>query len=426
MMLKKYSFPAAILLLLALILAACGGIGGDASSNTASSGNSGAGKPVEISFIHWQGDVPVWNEIIKDFEQENPGIKVSMQTFPSEQYQTTAQVKLLDGSVGDVFASFPGAQFESIAKAGLYTDLTNEAFVQSFVPELIKSGAKDGKQYALPYSLVYNIPVYNVGLFEQYNLSPPKDWDSFLAASETLKSNGIIPIAFPGADIGPGQFMNPMMMNNAPDEEVFQKLEKGETKLTDEWWTTTLSQFKELNDKGYFQPDSLGTNTDAAIALFSQGKAAMLATGSYSIAAVLKASPELKLDLLAPITVPADQAIYEGIHTTTFMLGVNSKSKHPEEAKAFISYLGKKEVAGKVANAANQNIPVKDIEYTSPALQVISGWADKKTRFQPRYLITNIEIQKAVTGSIQAVIAGDSAEGAASSAQAIVDQQLKP
>ncbi|WP_160032431.1 ABC transporter substrate-binding protein [Paenibacillus sp. An7] len=411
---KKRSALAMLTLVFSLALSACGG-GNNASSS---------GDQVKISFIHWNSDAKVWNEIISNFETDNPGIKVSMQTFPSEQYQTTAQAKLMDGSVGDVFASFPGAQFESLAKAGIYTDLTGESFVDNYKPDLIKSGAKEDKQYALPYNLIYNIPVYNVGLFEKYGLTPPDDWEGFLALCEKLKSEGIIPLAFPGADIGPGQFMNPMMMNNAPDEEIFAKLEAGDAKLTDEWWVKTLAQFKELNDKGYFQDGALGTNTDGAIALFVQEKAAMLATGSYSMSAILAGNPDLSLNLLAPITVASSEAKYEGIHTTTFMLGVNSKSKHPEEAKKFLAYLSSTEVASKVANETEQDVPVKDIEYTAPALQAISDWSTKNTRFQPRYLIKSIEIQKAVTSSIQEVISGTSPEKAAQNAQVIVDQQL--
>lgn len=201
-------------------------------------------------------------------------------------------------------------------------------------------------------------------------------------------------------------------------------LNPGEAKLTDEWWVKTLAQFKELNDKGYFQEGALGTNTDGAIALMAQQKAAMIATGSYSMSAILAGNPELELNLLAPITVTADEAIYEGIHTTTFMLGVNSKSKHPEEAKKFLAFLSTAEAAGKVANETDQDVPVKDIEYTSPALTAISDWSTKNTRFQPRYLITNIEIQKAVTSSIQEVMSGITPEKAAENAQAIVDQQL--
>lgn len=420
----------ALTMILSVVLSACGtgnsntNANGNKTGEGAVEGNSGT-KPVTISFIHWRGeDAAVLDGIIKKFEEENKNIKVETQVFPSDQYQSTAQAKLLDGSVGDVFASFPGAQFEAIAKAGLFTDLSGCSFVDNFTPSLIESGQKDGKQLAVPYQLVYNIPIYNVKLFEKYGIEVPKDWDGFLAAAEKLKQEGIVPIAFPGADIGPGQFMNPMVMNNAPDEEIFVKLEAGEAKLTDEWWVKTLSQFKELNDKGYFQKDALGTKGDAAGALFVQEKAAILATGSYQLVGNKKNNPELQQGLLAPITVAADQAVFEGIHTTTFMLAVNSKSKHPEEAKKFIEFLSRKDIAGEYANGTGQNVTIKDVAYTSDELKAVAEWTAKKTRFQPRFTIKNAEVQKAVTSSIQAVLGGTEPAKAAGDAQAIVDQQI--
>lgn len=385
-----------------------------------------AGKPVTISFLHFRGeDAKSFGSIIEQFQKENPNIMVEPQTLPSDQYVTAAQAKLADGSVGDVFASFPGSQFEALSKAGFYTDLTSAKFLGNYNEALIQVGKKDGKQWAIPYQLVYNDPIYNVKLFEKYNLTPPKDWEGFLALCEKLKSNGIIPIAFAGADIGPGQFMNTMVMNNLPAADTFIKVGTGEAKLTDEWWVKTLSQFKELNDKGYFQPNSLGTKDAAAGALFTQEKAAILASGSYQLAQNVKQNPNLVQKLLAPITVSADKAVYEGIHTSTFLLGVNSKSKHLEEAKKFIEFLSKKEIAGQYANETGQNVTVKDVQYTSPELQIVTEWANKKTLFQPRYLITNAENSKAVTSSIQAVLDGKSPQDAAKEAQAIVDQQIK-
>jgi raffinose/stachyose/melibiose transport system substrate-binding protein len=427
-----------LLLLLAVVMiamTACGGktdsnVQGSSSDNkpAAGSDNSGGGKaPVEISFIHWRGeDVKTFNSIIDKFQQENPNIKVKMDVYPSEQYQSMAQAKLVDGTTGDVFAAMPGAQFESIAKAGLFMDLTNEKFVQNYNKNLIQAGVKDGKQLALPLQLVYNMPIYNVDMMKKLGINEmPKDWDGFLAMCEKIKQAGIIPIAFPGADIGPGQFMNPMMMNNATDEQIFQKLEAGKAKLTDEWWVKTLSQFKELVDKGYLPKDSLGVKKDAAGALFAQEKAAMLATGSYMLATEKEQNKNLHMQLMAPITVSADKAVYEGIHTTTFMLAVNSRSKHPDEAKKFVEFLSRKDIAGQYANETGQHVTVKDVEYTSPELKDTIVWANKKTRFQPRYFIVNAEVQKAVTNSIQAVIGGKSPVDAAKEAQAIVDQQIK-
>lgn len=422
-------------LLLAAALTACGSAGTSPSSPAAAGGSGSpgpaaasaapSGKPVTISFIHWRGeDVNSLNGIIDKFQQENPNIKVEMQTMPSDQYQSTAQAKLADGSVGDVFTSFPGAQFEALAKAGLFTDLSGEKWLASFNEPLVEAGKRDGKQLAVPYQLVYNDPIYNVKLFEKYNLTPPKDWEGFLALCETLKSKGIIPIAFAGADIGPGQFMNAMVMNNEPSTDIFTKVEAGQAKLTDDWWVKTLSQFKELSDKGYFQPNALGTKDAAAGALFIQEKAAILASGSYQLAQNKKQNPNLEQKLLAPITVPADQAKFEGIHTSTFMLAVNSKSKHPQEAKKFVEFLSKKEISGQYANETGQNVTVKDVQYSSPELQVATEWAGKKTLFQPRFTITNADNQKAVTNSIQAVLSGKSPQDAAKEAQAIVDQHI--
>lgn len=106
------------------------------------------------------------------------------------------------------------------------------------------------------------------------------------------------------------------------------------------------------------------------------------------------------------------------------MLAVNSKSKHQAEAKKFIEFLSRKEIAGTYANETGQNVTVKDVQYTTPELQVATEWAGKKTLFQPRFSITSADNQKAVTNSIQAVLSGKSPQDAAKEAQAIIDQHL--
>ncbi|WP_281888558.1 ABC transporter substrate-binding protein [Paenibacillus sp. YYML68] len=428
----KFVKPAALFMSIAMLTAACGG-GGTAPGGTSSTGSDNKAqetpkedKKVTISFIHWRGeDTKVFDEIIADFTKKHPNIGVEMSVFPSEQYLANAQAKLIDGKVGDVFASFPGAQFNTLHKAGLYEDLSGASFKGNFSDNLIKAASKDGKQYAFPYQLVYNQPIYNKAVFEKLGLKPAEDWDGFLALCEQLKKNGYTPIAFPGADIGPGQFVNTMMMNNNTDEDIWNKVETGQAKLTDEWFVKTLSQFKELNDKGYFQANSIGTSKDIAGSLFAQEKAAMLATGSYMMATNKQQNPNLSQGLLAPITVSKDKAVFQGVHTTTFMLGVNARSSKKDAAKTFLAYLSEKEVAEKYANATGQLVTVKDVKYKTPELEESAKWADKKTRFQPRYLISVAAIEKAVTASIQNVINGLAPKEAAAQAQQIVDQNLK-
>ncbi|MFB4167680.1 ABC transporter substrate-binding protein [Virgibacillus sp. JSM 102003] len=389
--------------------------------------SSSASEATELSFIHWRGeDKEVFEDIIAQFEEENPNIDIKMNIYPSEQYQSNAQQLLRDGSTGDVFTSFPGSQFEAMKGAGLFTDLTNEDFVGNFSEGPISVGQAEGKQLAIPYQLVFNMPVYNKGMFEELGLDVPKSWSQYQEMVDTLIENDIVPIAFPGADIGPNQTMNSMMMNNAKDEEVFQKLESGEESLKNDWWTNTLEDFQYFNENGYFQENALGTNQDSAMQMVANEEAAMLATGSYHMAALKELNPDLKLGLLPPITVPENEVEYEGIHTATFMLAINKNSKKKEEAKQFINFLSQPEIASQYANGTGQHLTVKDVEYESEELQNTAHWiTDKKTRFQPRYLITEAAVEDAVLGSIENVIGGASPEDAAAEAQQIVEENIE-
>lgn len=415
---KKYALLSSGVLSLSLLLAGCAG------ESTSDTSNESGENSTQISFIHWRGeDKAVLDDIIAQFEDENPNITVEMTIYPSEQYQATGQRLLQDGSTGDVFTSFPGAQFEAIASAGLFEDLSDEEFVSNFDEELISVGQKDGTQFALPYQLVFNMPVYNKGMFEELGLEVPKSWTEFQEMADTLLENDITPIAFPGADIGPNQFMNSMMMNNAPDEDIFEKLQNGEESLTNEWWVKTLEDFQLLEQKGYIQADALGTSQDSAMAMVANEEAAMLATGSYHMSALLGLNPDLQLDLMAPITVEESEAVYEGINTATFMLAVNSKSEKKEQAKEFINFLSQPEIASQYANETGQHLTVNDVEYESEVLKNTAYWIDeRKTRFQPRFLITNAQIEAAVLSSIENVLGGADPMTAAEEAQQLVDE----
>lgn len=427
-----------LFLVFALVLAACSGgntggsqgsgnQGGSANNGSSNSGNTGggasSGEVVEIDFMHWRAeDKEVLDEMIKKFHEEHPNIRVTQTIFPSQEYLSTAQQRLLDGSSGDVFTVFPGAQFNALQSAGLMEDLSGKPVVDRFVPTFIEPGAKDGKQYALSYHLVYNMPIINVKMFNELGIEYPTNWDSYLEAGRILRENGYIPIAFPGGDIGQGQLMNPMLMNENTDPEMFPKLVTGETSLTDDWYVSFLEKWKQLNDNKFFQDNPLGTKYDAAITLFVTEQAAMLGTGSFHSALVLEQAPDMELDLLPPITVNEDEVVYEGVHNTTFMLAINSNSKHKEEAEIFIEFLAAAENASYYANNTGQMGTVTGLEYTDPSLKFKTDWPSKNTRFLPRSTIPNSAIESAITASIDDVLTGVSPSEAAAKAQEIVEQ----
>jgi raffinose/stachyose/melibiose transport system substrate-binding protein len=63
------------------------------------------------------------------------------------------------------------------------------------------------------------------------------------------------------------------------------------------------------------------------------------------------------------------------------------------------------------------------VKYESEALKNTAYWIDeRKTRFQPRYLITNAQVEDAVLSSIENVLGGEDPMAAAEAAQKIVDE----
>lgn len=401
------------------------GAAGCGSQQSSTSG--GSQDKVEIRFAHWRGeDSKVFKGIIEKFEQENPGISVTQSVEGSEQYKTKIQAELQGSDGPDVFTTFPGADFANLVKAKSYTDLTDVVDLSAYNQDQMAPGKNDNKQLAIPYQLVYNDPVYNKAVFEKLGVEAnPKDWNAFLALCQKLKDGGVTPIVF-DSEIGFTQFTYPMLMNNMPSADALVKVEKGELKLTDEWFVKTLRQFKELNDKGYFQKDVLGTKKANAAALFAQEKGAMLAQGSFIMSAVKEQNPKIKQGLIAPITTTADQKKYDGIHNVTFMLGINAKSKHQEAAQKFIKFLLRQDIAAIYANGTDQFLTVPGVQYESDELKEQAKWAEgKKTLFLPRSTLTIREVENAINNAVSDVIGGSEPEAAAQKAQDAVDLAIE-
>ncbi len=417
-------------------LTAC--VGPSITSRGSATAGSGAGaelltavdaKPASgaVSFAHWRAeDKAVFDTLIATFVKANPGAQVSQDIAPSNDYQSTALQKIKGGGIGNAFVAFRGAQFVNMAKAGLYAGLGAQPFVDGYFAELVKAGQDSSRaQLGLPYQLVFNMPIYNEDAFSQAGVTTlPKDWDGFLGLCDNLKAKGLTPIAWPGGEpANSGQLINAMVMNNMPDDNAFAGIEAGTRKVTDDWFITTLKQYAQLAP--YFEANSTGTSSEPLQQLFASGKAAMLATGSFHISAVRKLGAAFPINLIAPITVSADKAKYEGIYNATFILGVNTAGKAQDASLKWVEFLSDPVNAAVYANGTSQHLTVKNIDYTNADLKHTAPWLEKKTLLAPRFQFNNLDIRSAVEASCVAVVGGTSPDQAAAAAQAIVDQKRK-
>ncbi|MHA6626551.1 ABC transporter substrate-binding protein [Pseudonocardia sichuanensis] len=412
-------------------LAATAACAGPGSGGGGPQGGEAAGPipdgPVEgeISFAHWRAeDQEVFEALIATFAAQHAGVSVSQDIAPSNDYQSTALQRIRGGAVGDVFTAFRGAQFVDMVGAGMFSDLSGLPVVDRYTPALIEPGAADGVQYGLPYQLVFNMPVSNLDVLSAAGVGEaPADWDGFLAMCEAVLAAGLVPIAWPGGETGnAGHLFNSMVMNNAPSPDMCTKLESGEYKCTDDWFLKTLEQYAQL--RPYVQPNATGTSVEPAQQLFATGQAALLATGSFHIAAVRALGAQFPVGLLSPITTPAGEATYEGIHNATFILGVNTASDVRPAALAFIEFLSDPVNAAVYANGTGQHLTVTGVSYDNPDLAATAGWLERKTLLAPRFQFNDLDIRNAVESSCIQVVGGTDPRQAAEDAQRIVDQRI--
>ncbi len=94
-----------------------------------------------------------------------------------------------------------GAPTRQLAENDLLTNLDSLAaagnWAKNLPPILAKNAMYDGHFYATPLDVAgTNWMFYNIKIFNQLRLQPPKTWDEFFAMAPKIKAAGYIPIAF--------------------------------------------------------------------------------------------------------------------------------------------------------------------------------------------------------------------------------------
>lgn len=408
----------------ALALAACSGPGSTSGGEQTAPQTDG---PIEgeVSFAHWRAeDKTAFDELIATFTSEHAGVSITQDITPSNDYQTQALNRVQSSAVGDIFPTFRGAQFTQFVDAGVYTELSDQDFVANYEPGLIEAGQFDGAQMGLPYQIVFSMPVGNTEILAGVGYDePPTDWDGFLDMCDKVKSKGITPLAWPGGDMGnAGQLYNSMIMNLQPEDDASAQLEAGTMKCTDDWFLEMLDKYAQL--RPYFQPNAAGTAVEPIQQMFANGEAAMLATGSYHIAAVRALGAEFPMAMYPPITSDSD-AKYSGTYNATFILGINAASDVQPAATEFLRFLSDPSNAKVYADATVQHVSVAGVDYENPDLKELSPLLERDDlMLAARFQFNDLDIRNAVEGACIEVVGGAKPAAAAEKAQGIIDERL--
>lgn len=225
----------ALLAILALVLAACGGgTGGEEVTSTAgetdettattaapestTTAGEAPAEEVTIEWWHIQNTDPmmtVWQDMANEFMEANPGVTIDITVMENEAFKAALQTNLQAGDVPDLFQSWGGGGLREQVEAGLVQDITDASsgFIGNLNEAAVGLYQVDGVQYGIPFNLGMVGFWYNQDLFAEAGIdAPPATWDEFLEDVQALKDAGITPIAVGAGDKWPAHFYYSYLM----------------------------------------------------------------------------------------------------------------------------------------------------------------------------------------------------------------------
>ncbi len=227
----------------------------------------------------------VFENTIKEFEANNPGVKIIDESATADDaYKIRVENDYIAGNEPDVTMYFTQAMGKPIIQTNRVMPLDKLlAEDPEWAGGLLDSAldqvrAEDGNLYAIPITGFYEGLIVNLDLFEKYDLELPTDWTKLERAIDVFKKNDIAPIA---AGLGkiPHYNIEHFILKVAGAEGHSAGLVNG----VDQGWVEGLNTIKDLYKEASFMRDALTTGWEESQNLFAAGRAGMIIEGSWAI-----------------------------------------------------------------------------------------------------------------------------------------------
>lgn len=333
-----------ISVLLAAMMVASMAVGCGGNTEKADTGSAAANGELsgEITFWHsfTQGPrLEVIQATADEFMEENPDVKINIETFSWGDFYTKWTTGLASGNVPDMSTALPGHVVEMMDAEAIVPldDVIDDIGRDRFAETALSEGEKDGACYSIPLYSHAQVMWYRKDLLQAAGLEVPTTWEEFAAASKALTKDGVYGCSFPcgSSDLMATRFLN------------FYVRSGGGSLLTDDlkadltsdvaidginYW---LDIYKNCSPK-----DSVNYAVLDQANLYYQGKTAFDFNSGFQISGVETNSPDLvdQIDCAPLPKMNADDPDY-GAETSNIPMVVWANSEHPEICKAFMEEL---------------------------------------------------------------------------------------
>ncbi|UGB33222.1 ABC transporter substrate-binding protein [Metabacillus sp. B2-18] len=369
-----------------------------------SSSSDAEGKTV-LKFLHkWPQPeyAPYFEEVVKEFEAQNPDIKIEMEAIADEPIKDKLRVVLGGNEVPDIMFSWSGEFARKFVRAGAALDLTpyleeDTEWKDSFIPASLQPFSSDDKNYGIPLRFNGKFFVYNKEIFDKYNLQTPQTWDEFMNVLETLKQGGETPIILgnesPWAAI---HYLTGLNQKMVPQDVRMNDYNPRSGEFTDLGYVKAMEMFAELNQNGYLMDNVNSSSHDMAKQVFFTGEGAMMYME-------LEEFQNVEDNLSGNWGFFQMPSISDGKGNQNYITGapdgfiVSSKTEHPEEAIKFLKFLTSKENAVKLAEQIGWPSPIDGATNPDTALQQVVEGVDtmKQAEGMAEWLDTDVHAKVA-------------------------------
>lgn len=299
----------------------------------------------EITFWHSFTQGPRMEKIQKAAELfmiENPGVKITIQTFSWPDFYTKWTTGLASGNVPDMSTALPNHVAEMIDANALIPmdNLIQQIGKNRFYPAPLTEMTVAGKVWAVPLYSHAQVMWFRKDLLKKYNLTIPQTWDELYNAAVKITEGEKGTVYGCSVPLGMNDMMATRYLN-------FYVRSCGETLLTADK-KANLTSKAAIDGINYWvkmwktcsPKDSLNFNVLDQATLYYQGKNAFDFNSGFHIGGVKANTPALLGDIdcaAMPSLKKSDSK--RGYETSNIPIVIWKNSKHSEICEAFIKFL---------------------------------------------------------------------------------------
>ena len=367
----------------ALMAAALAGCGGSSSENSAKA-ESGQ---TTITFMNHTGEEKTKkyeDDLIAEFEEANPDIKVEVQRMSMDDYTQTIQTKIASGDAPDVFY-IEQSNLDKYAGSNYLMDLTNTSIASHYDGNML---TYDGKYYGAPLGVNTYIITYNKSIFADLGIKVPETVSEFYAACDKIKESGIVPLVAGYQDSWvlmadtQAEYVNDIMLR---DQNALIKLENREVRFSESAdWKAVFERFSKRMQ--YTQGDQFGTDWNTACTMLANAEAAMIVSGDWTANNVADMGEDVDLGaFMLPVSDDASQ-IKIAVPGAGQSYAISAESQNPDAAVKFVDFMtskeaGEKYVADSIGVCVIKDVETPDVE--SALADIVAYMNEGKSEFLP-------------------------------------------